>query len=200
MAVDVKRESMKKETPEIAAPVVKKKATKRGIDNSVDQAAPKDHAFLSLMQKAHPRNKSVDRRYWSALEIMTKGGDVKRAHKLLSAAAEDGDPYAIYAMGTWYLHGFFIKKDTARVIRLLRQAADANVAYAAYDLAVCYERGEGRIRKNIDKAARYYLRAFLFGDVQAAVELERVLYWETKSLATRALSKEFGRYLASLGK
>jgi TPR repeat protein len=191
---------MKKLIPEETGMPATRRVTKPVVLQSNDQTITKDHGLLSLLNKTHPRNKSVDRRYWSALEIMNKSGDVKKAHVLLSSAAEDGDPYSSYAMGTWYLDGFFVKKDTARAIKLFRQAADANVAYAAYDLAVCYERGEGRIRKNVDKAAMYYLRAFLFGDLQAASALERVFYWEAKSLAPRALSREFGRYLASLGK
>jgi TPR repeat protein len=130
---------------------------------------------------------------------MDSGGSVEKAYGLLSSASADGDAYAHYAVGTWYLHGFFVKKDIRNAAGLLRKAADANVSSAAFDLAVCYELGQG-VSQNINRAAAYYLRAFLLGDVDAAVELERVLYWERDLKAGKNLSKEFGRYLAALGR
>ena len=50
------------------------------------------------------------------------------------------------------------------------------------------------------EAAKYYLRAFLFGDIQGAVGVERLLYWEKEALKGRKLSREFGRFLGSMGK
>lgn len=162
--------------------------------------AERDHGLLSLIHKNHPGNKSVDKRYWSALKIMTKGGNIEQAYDFLLSASNDGDAYSNYALGTWYLDGFFLKKDKAKGVKLIRQAAEANVAYAAYDLATCYELGEGGVRRNINQATRYYLRAFLWGDLQAAAALERILYWEKDPLGRRTLSRELGRYLASIGK
>ena len=130
---------------------------------------------------------------------MDSGGDVEKAFRLLLSASEGGDAHAQYALGTWYLHGFFVRKSFRRAVELLRGAAEANVPGAAFDLAVCYELGQG-VRRSMSKAVAFYLRAFLLGDVDAAVELERVLYWEPGLKAGRNLSKEFGRYLATLGK
>jgi TPR repeat protein len=144
-------------------------------------------------------NEVPDKRYSNALRIMKRDGSVTRAYELLSAAAEDGDAFSKYALGTWYLHGFFVKRNLRNAIKLIREAAERNISSAAFDLAVCYELGIG-IRKNIEEASRYYLRAFLFGDVEGAVELERVLYWESDLSAGRKLSKEFGRFLGTIGK
>lgn len=130
---------------------------------------------------------------------MESSGNVEKAFRLLSSASEDGDAYAQYALGTWYLHGFFVKKSARQAVKLLRKAAQANVSSAAFDLAVCYELGQG-VRQSMDRATALYLRAFLLGDIDAAIELERVLYWEPDLKAGRNLSKEFGRYLATLGK
>lgn len=130
---------------------------------------------------------------------MNSGGSPDKAYPLLKASAESGDAVSKYALGTWYLHGFFLEKDVRTAIKLLREAADENVAFAAFDLAVCYELGTG-LKKNLGKAVQYYLRAFLFGDIEGAVELERVLYWEKEKPKTRKLSKEFGRLLGAMGK
>ncbi len=130
---------------------------------------------------------------------MKDGGEVEKAYRLLSSASDDGDAHAQYAIGTWYLHGFFIKKSLRQAIELLRKAAEADVSSAAFDLAVCYELGQG-VRRNINAAAGLYLRAFLLGDLDAAIELERVLYWEKDLRMGRVLSKEIGRYLTASGK
>jgi uncharacterized protein len=130
---------------------------------------------------------------------MEKGGDPARAHELISAAAESGDPLASYALGTWFLHGFFVKKNRSRGISLIRFSAEKNVASAAFDLAVAYELGEG-VSKSVNQAARFFLRAFLFGDTSAAVELERLHYWGRVTLSGKVTSKEYGRYLASIGR
>lgn len=130
---------------------------------------------------------------------MNRGGSEDKAYALLQAAVDDGDASSKYALGTWYLHGFFVKKNMRTAIKLLREAADENVAFAAFDLAVCYERGEG-VKRDFAQAARYYLRAFLFGDIQGAGAVERLLFWKKEALAGRKLSKEFGRLLESMGK
>jgi len=130
---------------------------------------------------------------------MNRGGSADKAYPLLKAAAESGDASSKYALGTWYLHGFFLKKNMRTAIKFLREAADENVAFAAFDLAVCYERGEG-VKKNFAQATKYYLRAFLFGDIQGASAVERLLFWKKEALEGRKLSREFGRLLRAMGK
>jgi uncharacterized protein len=113
-----------------------------------------------------------------------------KAHRLLVKAMEGGDSRAAYALGTWYLHGFFLQRDLKRGVALIAQAADAAVADAAFDLAVCYELGTGR-RINHNKALCYYMRAFLLGYAPAAEEIERLLYWGDETVRNRPLSREF---------
>ena len=134
-----------------------------------------------------------DARYRSALRLMRRDGDPAKAHALLQAAADDGDGYSIYAIATWYLHGFFLKKNLRDATRLLRKAADAQVAFACFDLAVCYETGVG-VKQDLSKAAKYFLRAFLLGDGNAPGAVERLFYWYGKEIDLRTVSREFGAY------
>jgi TPR repeat protein len=187
--------SMKKETPDGSKMRATKKATAAGARPSSGHQITKAPGLLRTIDA----REGVDKRYQAALKIMNKGGEVEKAYRLLSSASDDGDANAQYALGTWYLHGFFIKKSLRRAIELLRKAAEANVSSAAFDLAVCYELGQG-VSRNINKAAALYLRSFLLGDIDAAVELERVLYWERNLNFGRNFSKEIGRHLATLGK
>jgi uncharacterized protein len=82
---------------------------------------------------------------------------------------------------------------------LLRKAAKADIAEAAFDLAICYERGEG-VRKSELKAMALLMRGFALGDLESGQELERLLYWGDASVRNRALSKEFGRLVGSAEK
>jgi TPR repeat protein len=54
-------------------------------------------------------------------------------------------PDAMYALGTWYLHGKgdLVKLDLTRAIELIRAAAEAGNIEAMYDLAVSYDKGAG---------------------------------------------------------
>jgi len=131
-------------------------------------------------------------RYQAALEVMAghKLSEAPAAYALLTEAMKEGDHRATYAIGTWLLHGFFLKKNVRRGVSLIAQAADNKVADAAFDLAVCYELGTGK-KVNHNKALCYYMRAYLLGYVPAAVEIERLLYWGDSSVRNRPLSREF---------
>lgn len=104
-----------------------------------------------------------------------------------------GNHEARYAIGTWYLHGFFLKKNIRKGVSLIAEAADNGVADAAFDMGVSYELGAGR-KVNEKKALCYFMRAFLLGDPDAAVEIERLLYWGSLDIRNRPLSREFSKY------
>lgn len=93
----------------------------------------------------------------------------------LERASDLGNGKAIYALGTWYLHGRVYKKNLKKAIELLKIACDANVAAAHFDLAVCFEKGKG-IKKNFREAFLSYLKAFSLGDKDAAYEVGRCYY------------------------
>jgi uncharacterized protein len=157
--------------------------------------------------KVWSSDRSDDKDWEQGLQIVVKGRDnyydeamtlmaehqlalAPKAHRLLVKAMEGGDSRATYALGTWYLHGFFLQRDVKRGVALIAQAADAAVADAAFDLAVCYELGTGR-RISHNKALCYYMRAFLLGYAPAAEEIERLLYWGDETVRNRPLSREF---------
>jgi uncharacterized protein len=110
-------------------------------------------------------------------EAQGRDADLHKALRLLNRACKQGDSRAAYALGTWHLHGkeALVPKNLAKAIPLLRVAADADHAEAAYDLAVCYEKGTG-VKKSEKKAALLYLKAALLGDKQSIYEVGRC-YW-----------------------
>ena len=70
-----------------------------------------------------------------------------------------------------------------------KSAADAGHPDAAFELAICYENGEGA-KKNPSKAASYYLRAYLLGRPDGAIEVSRLFYWGIGVQRNRALASE----------
>jgi uncharacterized protein len=96
------------------------------------------------------------------------------AFKLLEQAEAMGSAEASYAIGTWYLHGIYLKKNMRKAIQLLREAAKADIAEAAFDLAICYERGEG-VRKSELKALTLLMRGFALGDLGSGQGLKENL-------------------------
>jgi TPR repeat protein len=130
--------------------------------------------------------------YTKALRLIESGGSASGAYKLLVQASEAGDFRADYAIGTWYLHGFFLRKSLKKAIRLIKRAADQDIADAAFDMGVSYEKGVG-VRQDPSIAVAYYLRAFRCGHGAAVKELERMFYWGIGVEKNRRLAKELAK-------
>ena len=109
-------------------------------------------------------------------EMQKEKPDLKVAFDLLQTAAHQKDSEALYAIGTWYLFGRFVKKDPSEAVKYFLQAIEGNWSDADYDLAVCYEKGVG-IRKNKKAAFECYLNAALLGDKQSLYQVGRCYYY-----------------------
>jgi TPR repeat protein len=102
--------------------------------------------------------------------------DIELVLDLLEKSLALGNPRAAYALGTWYLHGEHVDKDTSKAMVLLKRAADKNIPEACYDLAVSYEKPVG-VAANLKKAFELYVRAALHGDNQSFHEVGRCYYY-----------------------
>ena len=128
--------------------------------------------------------------YDKAMELAKSGARLDLVYELLCKASSHNDPRADYAIGTWLLHGHYLRKNVRKGIRLIRHASKNGVAPAAFDMAVSYEKGIG-VQQNLAIAAAYYLRAFRLGEDSAIPELERIFYWGIGVKANRRLAREF---------
>lgn len=118
-----------------------------------------------------------DKIYSKALiEAQKPSGDLNYVFGLLQKAIALNNPKAKYALGTWYLHGKFVKKDVKKAVEYLVDAAEENIKDALYDLAVCYEKGVG-VKKDLFKAFQMYLKASLQGEKQSLYEVGRCYYY-----------------------
>ncbi|KYP14345.1 tetratricopeptide repeat protein [Flavihumibacter sp. CACIAM 22H1] len=109
-------------------------------------------------------------------EMERNDADLKKVFNILNKSADLGNPEAIYALGTWYLHGRFVNKNTREAVRYLKLSAKLDYPDALFDLAICYELGEG-IARNTGKAVECYLKAALLGEINSLYELGRCYYY-----------------------
>ncbi|HEY1039956.1 MAG TPA: tetratricopeptide repeat protein [Bacteroidia bacterium] len=110
-------------------------------------------------------------------ELNKKKPNVTLAMEDMGKAAELGNGYAIYTIGTWYFHGNNgIKQNRKKGIEYWKTAALQNVHEAFFDLGVSHEMGLG-VTKNESKAFNYYLQAAICGDAQAHQEVGRLYYY-----------------------
>lgn len=109
-------------------------------------------------------------------EMRKEKPDLQVAFDLLQTAAHQKNFEALYAIGTWYLFGRFVKKNSSEAVKYFLQAIEGNRSDAYYDLGVCYEKGVG-IKKNKKAAFECYLNAALLGDKQSLYQVGRCYFY-----------------------
>src|SRR5260370_35484378 len=69
----------------------------------------------------------------------------------IRAGADKGDAKAQYELGRAFFSGTLgVAKDEAEAVKWFRKAAEQNFADAQYNLGVCYDRGEGVAKNEVE--------------------------------------------------
>lgn len=125
--------------------------------------------------------------------------DLPRTGQLLEEAHIQGDRRATYALATWYLfgHGTY-PRNLRKAVGLLKLAAETDIAAAHFDLAVCYETGEG-VRESAPTAFRHYLAAALNGDNDSLPQVGRCLFYGIGVKRDRMTAEIWFRRAEALG-
>ena len=131
--------------------------------------------------------------------LLRHDGDKSKAFELLLQADKLKSVEAAYALGSWYIYGFHVERDFSKAVYFLKRAMKRGSGDAAYDLAICLERGNG-ISKNKIEAFRCYTYAALqlltppsypsmynFGE--AAAQLARRYYYGIGTPPDRKISQ-----------
>lgn len=105
-------------------------------------------------------------------ELLKNNPNIVLAVSWMEKSFELKYPLSFYAMGTWYFHGKYYKKNLRKGIELWKLAAKHNINWALFDLAVSYEKGVG-VSKNTKKAFTHYLKAALMGNIDSYVAVGR---------------------------
>ena len=121
--------------------------------------------------------------YDKALKLAeAAGGYSDEAEILLLKCANNNDGRALYALGSWRLHGVGKKsKSIEQAIDYFSRAKSVGNGDAYYELAVCYELGSG-IKKSNDSALMHYMMAAMLGVKDSMFEAARMIYHHEASL------------------
>lgn len=144
-----------------------------------------------------------DKLYYKALHIAEQESyDYNEVLQLLNESIQYGNKKASYALASWYLNGFHIRKNYKKAFSLLKNAVEGGdengfTLYkdALFDIAVCYELGNG-VDKDPHKAFHYYLLAAFSGDAQALKEISRCVYYGIGVSRDKVLSSVIDEYIS----
>lgn len=97
--------------------------------------------------------------------------DYKNAAKWFLKAAEQGDVFAQYQIGTFYSEGLGLEQDHDKATAYFYEAAKKGDLKAQYQMGVAYYKGNG-VSQNTDKAIEWLMMAAEKGDQSAATYLK----------------------------
>ena len=102
----------------------------------------------------------------SAAKEAYESGDFTRAREMFAAAAEKGDPEAKHYLANLYYRGHGVKKDSAKALKLLEEAASDDYILSIATLGAMYLEG-GIAIQDYQKAFNYFLRAAELGHLES---------------------------------
>lgn len=130
------------------------------------------------------RYKSIDsdkkgvKFYQRALELARRDENDPLVVEYLNKSIEQGNSDAMYALGLMHLkgNGNLVTIDEEKGAALMIRASRLGNADAHYNAAIAYEKGIS-VDKDDFAALSLYLRASLFGDLEAVYEFGRSVYY-----------------------
>lgn len=94
----------------------------------------------------------------------TNPADIASGKEMVERLATAGDPLALYAVGTWRLHGAHgYSIDEKHGVALIERAARYHIAPACADMTFSYAEGKG-VSADPEKAFAFALCAALLGE------------------------------------
>lgn len=106
--------------------------------------------------------------------------DYKKAEQYCRKAMELKQSEAFTLMGEWYLEGKVVKKDPKGAVKCFEQGKAFGDVYAIYQLAKCYQKGEGVPAKDIEKALELFKS---IANTNAAAANDLGIYYQTMGTA-----------------
>lgn len=102
-------------------------------------------------------------------------GDFAEAYCVMRPLAESGDIEAQYNIGWMYHNGYGLRVDDRKALEWWVLASEQGHTEASFSIGMLYSLGEGRIRKDTDRAIDFYLEAAVQGHEDALRLLKNML-------------------------
>lgn len=112
-------------------------------------------AAMNAMAERYVEGKGVERNLREAKRWYDLADNRKKKFEVCLQAANEGEDWAPYWVGTCYEYADGVEKDWEQAIRWYRRGAELEELTAMRALAYCYEYGQG-VELNYDEALRLY--------------------------------------------
>ena len=132
-----------------------------------------------------------------AVEAM-RSGDFAVAYCIMRPLAENGDSDAQYNIGWMYLNGYGLRVNDVLALDWWQEAASQGHADARFSIAMLYSMGEGKVKRDPEKAIDYYLLAMESGHDDAATMLQSMMLRNDREIRGR-MHSIVSRYSSSFG-
>ncbi len=100
------------------------------------------------------------------------GGDYTKARELFQAEADKGDPEAKHYLANLYYQGHGVKKDSAKALALLKEAASDDYILSIATLGSMYLKGD-MVNRDYQQAFNYFLRAAKLGHLHSIYKVSQ---------------------------
>jgi TPR repeat protein len=114
-----------------------------------------------------------------------RAGNFAEAYCVLKPYAESGDAEAQYNIGWMYLNGYGLMMNDSKALEWWKRASDQGYTDASFSIAMLYSLGEGKVKKDMDKAIEYYLMAVEDGHEDANMIIRSMLARDDESMRQR---------------
>jgi TPR repeat protein len=114
-----------------------------------------------------------------------RAGNFAEAYCVLKPHAESGDAEAQYNIGWMYLNGYGLMMNDSLALEWWQRASDQGYIDATFSIAMLYSLGEGKVKKDMDKAIEYYLMAVEDGHEDANMIIRSMLARNDKTVRER---------------
>jgi len=99
-------------------------------------------------------------------------GDYTKARELFQAEADKGDPEAKHYLANLYYQGHGVKKDSAKALALLKEAASDDYILSIATLGLMYFKGD-IVNQDNQQAFNYFLRAAKLGHLHSIYKVSQ---------------------------
>jgi TPR repeat protein len=129
-----------------------------------------------------------------------RAGNFAEAYCVLKPYAESGDAEAQYNIGWMYLNGYGLAMNDSLALDWWQRASDQGYTDATFSIAMLYSLGEGKVKKDMERAIEYYLMAVEDGHEDAIMIIRSMLARNDKAISERKqdIIKTYGYLLGPL--
>lgn len=118
-------------------------------------------------------------------------GKYKDAIYWYEEAIKGGSYQAMHNLGYCYHRGHGVEKNYAKAVELYEKSSKSGITLSSYNMALCYMHGDDYLKKDYDKAFKYFKIASRAGDVDASTYMG--IFYQ-KGLAVNQNTKQAIKY------